>query len=410
MTSPLPPRATSAPCKARRRLAAVLTLLALLSLAAAASADEVTWLLETPRTSIAPQSQASIWLYCMNESSHEVTETFEPSLSAVLASASGADTLRLTLAPESDPHCVISPGGFAKREYRFEVPVNLEGSISLSVANMNPQSVRVAAPARSPAPAEPGVQVPTPPETRPLFGRFLNSRITPYEPIFFILGTHPSAEFQFSLKASLFDPAHVAEPLSDLYFGYTQTSFWDLLTADPSFYDTSYKPSLFYYKPNFRIPDFTGKSTRLDLQYGYEHESNGDGGAMERSLNTLYFQPTLTFGEPTGLRFTVQPRVSYYLSLGRNNPDLKAYRGYANLHADLTWKVYQLATRLDVGDRGTHGSMLVDLRAGLGYFNLDPSFQLEYFTGYVENLRDYNKRDTGLRAGFCLWYPKFDGK
>ena len=112
------------------------------------------------------------------------------------------------------------------------------------------------------------------------FSRYLS----PYEPIYFLLGTYPAAEFQFSLKYQVFAPTNRwARPSTNVYLAYTQTSFWDLLSSDPSFYDTSYKPSAFLYFPDI-LPGKKEEVIRLDLQGGIEHESNGRGGAAERSL------------------------------------------------------------------------------------------------------------------------------
>ena len=100
---------------------------------------------------------------------------------------------------------------------------------------------------------------------------FLGDHIYPYEPIYFLLGTYPAAEFQFSLKYKLFDLDSEWNPLGHVYFAYTQTSFWDLISKDPSFYDTSYKPSAFLFYTNVN----RGGTFQLDLQGGVEHESNG---------------------------------------------------------------------------------------------------------------------------------------
>ena len=137
------------------------------------------------------------------------------------------------------------------------------------------------------------------------FLEFIGKHIYGYEPIYFILGQYPAAEFQFSLKYKLFDLAGNWDPLAYTYFAYTQTSLWDLITRDPSFYDTSYKPSAFLF-----YPDIIQKNRlQFDLQGGYEHESNGKGGTGERSLNTLYLQPTVRFDLPAHFQFLPTPRL-----------------------------------------------------------------------------------------------------
>src|SRR5579862_7068463 len=54
------------------------------------------------------------------------------------------------------------------------------------------------------------------------FSRYLS----PYEPIYFLLGTYPAAEFQFSLKYQPFAPTnHWTRYSSNFFLAYTQTSF-----------------------------------------------------------------------------------------------------------------------------------------------------------------------------------------
>jgi len=390
-----------------------LLFLPLLALPAAASAQTATFVLAPTGGPAAAGSEVGVWLYCINASSGELTQRFRRKLEGSLSLNPGRVSVDLLLKASDDTDCVIPIGALAKKEYVFTIPAEASGSVTLTVGDVPPLTLGVApAPAATaPASAAAGQQgKPLVAQDNPLFGKVLNSRISPYEPIFFVIGTHPSVEFQFSVKGRILDPDKTDSPFGNVYFGYTQTSFWDLLTSDPKFYDTSYKPSFFFSKTDVQLPDVAGRRSELDVQYGYEHESNGEGGTMERSLNTIYFQPTLTVGDQQGLHLTLQPRVWYYLSVGKYDQDLADYRGYASLRSFLTWRRYQLSARYELGDAGTHPSTTLDFRMDLKEWHLEPTLQIEYFTGYGENLRDYNVRDTGLRAGFSLWYPKFDGK
>jgi outer membrane phospholipase A len=149
---------------------------------------------------------------------------------------------------------------------------------------------------------------------------------------------------------------------------------------------------------------------QLDLQGGAEHESNGRGGTGERSLYTLYAQPTARVDLSDRLEFAFQPRVWEYLSVGSNNEDLPAYRGYADLRTSLTWyyekdRRIQLADQLRIGDSGRHPGLLIDLRMDLPkWAKFNPALQLQYFNGYGQTLRQYNEYSHGFRAGLCLHY------
>jgi outer membrane phospholipase A len=128
-------------------------------------------------------------------------------------------------------------------------------------------------------------------------------------------------------------------------------------------------------------------------------------------LNTVYLQPTVRFDLPDHLQLTFQPRAWYYITLSDNNPDLADYRGYADLLGALSWtdpksgEKVQFATRLRLGDEGSHAGLLFDLRFNLPHrSHFNPAIQLQYFTGYGQTLRQYNEPSHAFRAGFCLWY------
>jgi outer membrane phospholipase A len=256
-------------------------------------------------------------------------------------------------------------------------------------------------------PAPPGLNTNNHVSASSALTTFFDDHIYPYEPIYFILGSYPAAEFQFSLKYKVLDGTCPMNPLGNLYFAYTQTSYWDLLSADPSFYDTSYKPSAFLYYADI-LPG--SSPVHLDLQGGAEHESNGRGGSDERSLNTVYLQPTLKYDLTPNLLLTLQPRAWYYLSVGSNNKDLADYRGYVDLYSALTWQSkswekIQIASKLRVGDAGWHTGEQVDFMFFLPPFwgyHFNPAIDVQYFTGYGQTLRQYNVISHGLRGGLSL--------
>jgi outer membrane phospholipase A len=372
-----------------------------------AFSQEVTCVFIAPANPFAAGTRGSVWLYCMNNSSNEVPLAFEPRLNAKFVFPSGTRNVVLTL--DASAGGTISPGAFVKQEYFLKVPSTIRGAGSLSVSNYNEIAIRVEEPLGTNyvqtkmAPATASSSKPS----RTALAKFFDNHLSPYEPIYFLVGNYPAAEFQLSLKFQLFDLTNSYAVVTNLYFAYTQTSYWDLLTSDPSFFDTSYKPSVFVYFPGL----FTRKDEafQLDLQAGAEHESNGRGGEMERSIYTAYLQPTLTFGRPGHLQFALQPRVWTYFLVGHNNPDIAEFRGYADLRAFLTlkrepnsWANFQVETRLRIGDDGEHAGVQVDVRYKFPHFN--PTLDVQYFEGYGQTLRQYNKQAHGLRVGLCLWY------
>lgn len=371
-------------------------------------AQEVSSVFIAPLNPFVAGSRGSVWLYCMNNSSNDVHRIFEPSLNAKLIQPSATTNVVLTLAGAGSKP-TIAPGEFAKQEYFLEVPPALRGQASLSVSNYNEIAIQIIGPVGA-LPAVEAEAAPYPrtnKTSRTVFAKFFDNHISPYEPIYFLLGNYPAAEFQLSLKFQLFDFTNSPAGLTNLYFAYTQTSYWDLISSDPSFFDTSYKPSLFLYFPN--LWHRKDKSIQFDLQGGAEHESNGRGGVQERSIYTAYLQPRITFGKPGHLQFALQPRAWTYFLVGPNNPDIAEFRGYADLHAFLTlkpepnsWANFQVETRFRIGDDGEHAGVQVDARYKFPHFN--PVIDVQYFDGYGQTLRQYNQKAHGLRVGFCLWY------
>ncbi len=384
-------------------------------------AQDVTCVVSSASSTLFTQGTGAIWIACLNSSADSIRHDFPEGIDGTFVSGNQHYPVHLKRLADQPATATIPAGGFARCEYQFVIPPAAAGSMTLQLHDLNPVVLQVN---RSPAPAAGAADAAAAPQTpkhpapnapREFFGPavsgFIGNHISTYEPIYFLLGTYPAAEFQFSLKYKLLNFDSAWNPFGHTYFAYTQTSFWDLLNEDPSFYDTSYKPSAFLYYTNVT----RSEALQLDLQGGVEHESNGRGGPEERALNTAYLQPTLRLALPAEFEFDVQPRVWGYLSKGHNNPDLAEYRGYGDLRCSFCrWiedsnsqraKQFELAARLRIGDHASHAGWLFDLRYNLPVsWKINPALDIQYFTGYGQTLRQYDQFSTGWRAGFCLWY------
>jgi outer membrane phospholipase A len=388
--------------------------LLLLANFAAVHAQDVTCGFMAPPQPLAAGQLGSLWLYCMNNSSNAVSRAFEPGLHGTITLPDASlIPVQLSLHPPTNGlQVTIAPGSFVRAEYWLDVPGLDDGPFTLSVSNYNQVVVRIEQPRpvatiSNPAPLQVDLNKTTPDS---VLKDYINSHVFFYEPDYFILGSTPAAEFQISLKYKLLNVQDNWIPYTHLYFAYTQTSFWNVLSRDPAFYDTSYKPSAFVLYPDL----LHNNVFNLDLQGGTEHESNGRGGTEERSLYTVYLQPKATFVLPYDFQFSLQPRAWVYYLIGSNNPNLPEYRGNADLTSALTWlnndsgERIQFSTRLRIGDQGSHAGLLFDLRfnfAGLPILRkFNPSIQVQYFTGYGQTLLQYDEISHALRAGLCLWY------
>jgi outer membrane phospholipase A len=254
--------------------------------------------------------------------------------------------------------------------------------------------------ASSPAPSRPDAPV-------PLINTFL-SRFSAYQPTYFADGSNGEnlAKFQLSAKFRLVLPD---DPRSrgfadNLYFAYTQTSLWDIREYSAPFRDTSYMPALFYY-----LEDTGWKSklwSRMGIETGYEHDSNGQDGPESRGLDYFYVKPIWDFGDITGYHLTVAPKFYIYTHIAGENHDITDYRGYVDLRF-----IYgapegaQLDTTLRKGTQGGKGSIetqftyplakLINSRWG-GYL------WLGFFSGYGEDLLGYNQHHWIARIGYSL--------
>ena len=210
--------------------------------------------------------------------------------------------------------------------------------------------------------------------------------------------------FQFSFKYRLFDsestPVQWLPALGKLHFGYTQTSLWDLSASSKPFYDTSYRPTLFWQSK--LDESTTGPSY---LRGGYEHESNGKDDTSSRSVDIIYIQPVLRKDFADGDTLFFAPRFYVYLDR-TDNPDIARYRGHVDWIARYgDERGWLLSSRIRTGTAG-YGSAQFDLSAPLRkpLFSRTGGFlYFQLLSGYGESLLDYNQKGlTQLRVGFAI--------
>ncbi|WP_353190928.1 phospholipase A [Pandoraea pnomenusa] len=234
------------------------------------------------------------------------------------------------------------------------------------------------------------------------------ARISSNEPMYIAFGKNgdANARFQLSFKFHILKPDNPASKsfLDNLYFGYTQLSIWDLEAESAPFRDSNYRPSLFYYIPDTGVR--AGWFSSLGIAAGIEHESNGKAGDDSRSINTVFVKPILTFGNPSEYHWTIAPKLYAYLEK-KDNPDIQNYRGYMDLL--VLWgkpNGWQIGATLRKGMKRNYGSVDVQVTYPLG--KLIPGtggyIWLGYFTGYGEDMLDYNRHSPSqVRIGYSVF-------
>ncbi|RJP81093.1 MAG: hypothetical protein C4522_06285 [Desulfobacteraceae bacterium] len=229
------------------------------------------------------------------------------------------------------------------------------------------------------------------------------------EPVYFLFGSDPiHSKFQLSFKYRFLNIGESSvnrwDKLENLYFGYTQTSYWDLESSSAPFVDSSYKPEIFFYCsdiPQHWIPAIE----RLGLQAGFHHESNGRDGDASREVNIFYIKPMFTFGDLNEYHFILSPKV--WVHLGSPSENIEDYRGFFDLGLAYGKKDGFFGTaNLRKGVSSGRGSIQMDFTYPMnkmftGILNF--YLQAQIYSGYGETLLYYDQRYTFYRIGFAVY-------
>ena len=312
----------------------------------------------------------------------------------------------------------IKPGAFLRARYSGLLPEGLVGNLVLEPVDFEGSSLGISA--SESGVAKPALKdQPAPSDHSKVdaassalgssdrdTARFVTA-FSPYEPNYFSAGSNgpTNAKFQVSVKFRLFNPDTQTPFLEKLYIAYSQTSIWAIGASSKPFYDSSYRPSLFFLDEDISQWPFR-KWARLGFQAGLEHESNGRDGAASPSIIIGYVRPTFTLPFADRYFVSISPKIYSYLEK-EDNPDIPYYRGYS----DVLVKVgetdgIQLATTLRKGTGQDPYSVQLDLSyplktAMLG--NLGGYLHLQYFNGYGESLIDYNRKvRSQFRIGLMI--------
>jgi outer membrane phospholipase A len=372
-----------------------------------------------PSGTVPPASEVLIGLMAVNPGNADASFKPPAVLHGVLRQ--GARSWPVELRENGAPGPDVAPGGFATLGYSLPLPPGLLGQFFLEILEGLPQPVSVIISVRSPAaaggaggtpgtaPAYSVVSLSSQP-VNSLLARSFIDHFSVHDPMYFVYGAkEPAAKFQFSLKYRLlsFDEGATGADASSVQFGYTQRSLWNVNAHPSAFYDTSYIPSVFYqFFSQAANPDPGGADlTWLGFTSGYQHESNGQGGTLERSLNTLFVRTGVLVGRTDTWHSIFLLRAFTYIEGVANNPEIRDYRGYGDWGVILADGPGPSLTYTGwAGQHFNHATTQLDLNIPIRMktVDFDTFFLVQYFNGYGESLKEYQAHSNVVRAGISL--------
>ena len=204
-------------------------------------------------------------------------------------------------------------------------------------------------------------------------------------------------EFQLSFKMKLIET--LFEQPVDVWFGYTQNSFWQAANHEASspFRETNYQPEIIATTPlNFAV---LGTNVKF-LNLGFVHQSNVQSSTLSRSWNRFYAQVGLERG-PLTMTGKLWKRVNESLE-DDNNPDIIDYMGRFELEGNYRLggghEITALVRRNFSTDKGA-------VQVGWAFPLVGPvKGYVNAFSGYGQSMIDYNYFQRSLGLGVVVKY------
>lgn len=203
---------------------------------------------------------------------------------------------------------------------------------------------------------------------------------------------HFETVFQISLKRDIFKNLFGFD--EKIGVAYTQHSWWQITEESAPFRETNYMPEIYVDVPLGEIDSFL-----KGFQFGYLHESNGQGDdqGKSRSWNRMYLEGYFQFAG-----MFVIPRVWYGFDIARENDDIKDYIGYGDINIMIPYKknLFKVMLRNNFDFSDNHGAIQADWTFPI--FDTGIFGYLQYFYGYGESLIDYDKKTNRIGLGIAF--------
>jgi len=202
-------------------------------------------------------------------------------------------------------------------------------------------------------------------------------------------------KYQLSLQTKMADDLFGGN--GDLWFGYTQVSWWQKLNSAVSspFRETNYEPELYFsWLTSYDLAGFRLRAVNV----GFVHQSNGREDPLSRSWNRVFADFQVVRGD---FALTFKPWVRIKESAAEDdNPDIRNYLGTYELRVLYNWRGHVFSFM---------GRNLLD---GEGRYNAELSWSfpiknrlrglVQWYKGYGESLIDYNFNMNRIGVGVLL--------
>lgn len=206
---------------------------------------------------------------------------------------------------------------------------------------------------------------------------------------------HIETTFQISFKKDVFTDAFGYN--ENIGFAYTQRNWWQITEESSPFRETNYLPEVYV-----QVPNQDRDSMLKGAQFGFLHESNGQGNeaGKSRSWNRLYLEGYFNYKDNY-----IVPRVWYRIPESKKKDDnrhIEKYLGYGDINVFVPYEkhLFKLLIRNNLRFSDNRGAYQLDWTYPLGDTGLFTYVQ--YFYGYGESLIDYNKKTNRIGVGIAL--------
>ncbi|MFT3813749.1 MAG: phospholipase A [Acidovorax sp.] len=192
-----------------------------------------------------------------------------------------------------------------------------------------------------------------------------------------------------------------------IWFGYTQQSYWQLFSPGISrpFRATDHEPEVMYVYPTDAHLPFGWRWRYSGV--GLVHQSNGQSLPLSRSWNRWYLMTGMELGSQWQVHARAWKRIQESAA-NDDNPDITDYMGRGELRVVWTpsdQNTFSATLRSSFGHTGRASARLewmTPLGKGLGGAKSNLRLHTALFSGYGENMTDYNYKRTTFSIGLSL--------